>query len=507
VENPEGGNAIRLSNREQNWYALDIVTPEFDWNIESNTYLLTVRGHLQDGGMASIGGADGPWATLFEVEADDDGYFIIEGIVTAETVSEAGSRQWFRIQSDNTHVLTIHEILVVVYGEAANENGDETEENGEETEEVAEEPGEETPEPEPTPEPATGVVIPDRPANVVYSLTTDYNIQNVAIGAVGEPNVLGYTNYITSAGSPTYRAIDNPRSGATVGIGISNRENTWYALDVRLPEMGLNIAANSYQITVHGSVSFASQVQISGADSPWATLFSTNANGAFTLQGTITASTLENAGSRGYLRIQTDGTANLNIYEIEIMRVALVVPPVIPQRPANLLYSLSTDEYFQGRSQGDSGNGAAILGGTPYIVESGGPSFTVIASPLGGNGLRVSNRSADWHTLDIMLANMGANISANSYTIRIRGSVVNPPEGTTVDIMGVSGPWGRFNRPDEDNAGVPLVGTTFDTTAILNAETFAANAAPAETHRVRFAISGEGGESVYNIYEIEITRN
>jgi len=138
----------------------------------------------------------------------------------------------------------------------------------------------------------------------------------------------------------------------------------------------------------------------------------------------------------------------------------------------------------------------------------------IVASPSGGNGIRVTNRAADWHTIDIMFAGMidelGMDLVNNSYTLRVRGSVENPPEGTTVDIMGTGGAWGRLNRPEPggDNVGAPLTGTTFETSAVFNAAVLAEMAGTgADRGRLRFAVGGAGETSNYTIYEIEIRVN
>ncbi|MCL2386388.1 MAG: hypothetical protein FWC89_02455 [Defluviitaleaceae bacterium] len=113
IEGPYGV-AIQNSNREANWNALDIETPTLNWDLENNTYLLTVRGHIASGGTAVIGGADGPHTHFVEVETDDNGYFEMSLLLDEEQVAAMGSRRWIRILSTCTNVMQIHEITIAV---------------------------------------------------------------------------------------------------------------------------------------------------------------------------------------------------------------------------------------------------------------------------------------------------------------------------------------------------------------------------------------------------------
>jgi hypothetical protein len=387
-------------------------------------------------------------------------------------------------------------------------------------------------------EPAAGFVfatVPARPAGVVYSLSTDVLFQSLPVNTVGAANIFqggafgeGYdgTPYITTAGNPTFRTVANPRSGVSVGLSITNREQPHYSIDLVWGEVGINTSANSYEVTVYGSTGASTNMRLAGAVSPWAGVgtISVAADGAFTLQGVVTAENLEAAGASGQLRIHSNDTVPFNIYEIVVRRVDRVVAPppaVVPPRPANMIYSLEHDAAFQGLAHGTTGQTAEVFGDdNSHLQNSGQAQFEVVANPNAGiaNGFRVFNREADWHTFDIMLANAGMNLAANTYTVRVVGRVVNAQEGTTVHIMGISGGWGRFNRPrgeaninpDTDyyfNVGEPLVGSTFDTTALITAERMAEYAGPAEAHRVRFAIGGAGASSDFIIYRLEITRN
>jgi len=266
--------AVRLTNRSENWYALDIQASDFDWDVANNEYLLTVRGNLQWGGTALIQGADSPWATLAEYETDDDGDFVLSLVVNSEIMADAGSRGWLRVAANNTNNLTIYSITVTRY-------------------------------------------IP-RAEGVVYSLSTDPFVQALADGVVGGGIVLATPN-LSSAGSPTYGIVEGPYGNA---IRLTNRGENWYALDIITGTLDWNPEANNYLLTVTGHLQWGGNAIIGGADSPWASLSEVEADdeGYFTVSLPINADTLEEAGSRQWFRIQSNNTNQLTVNEITIAR-------------------------------------------------------------------------------------------------------------------------------------------------------------------------------------------
>ncbi|MCL2224842.1 MAG: hypothetical protein FWB96_07745 [Defluviitaleaceae bacterium] len=343
------------------------------------------------------------------------------------------------------------------------------------------------------------VVIAEWGADVVYALSADYEFQNMPVGTSGSDERVLTTEYLMGAGTPTFRVIENPRGGRA--IQLSNRDQEWHAVDIVTPLIGLDTEANSYLLTIHGNISSGGNVAVGGGNSPYATLFTqASPAGDFTLTGTITAATIANSGERGHFRVTVNNLGNLEIHEILIERIDLIVPFEVPERPENVMYSLITDAYVQSRVPGDSGNGSAIFGGTPYLTDAGSPTFTIVPHPSGdaSRAFRVSNRNADWHTLDINVANMGLDLDANTYTIRASGLIVNPPEGSTADLMGHGDPWGRFGAVDVEADGY------FTVEGVLSAETMAENGS---TDRVRLAASAEAGEADFYVFELEVTRN
>jgi hypothetical protein len=389
-----------------------------------------------------------------------------------------------------------------------NENDDDEDENDDEDEEDEDEEDEEDDEDD-----DEEYVIPARPANVVYSLSTDVAFQELSVGTRGGSEEVLATEHLIGAGNPTFRVIANPAGGRS--LRIDNREADFHGVDIELNSMNLNFAANSYQLTVRGNISEAGNVLIRCGDTH-ATLFSQAGNGAFTLQFTMTEATLERMGNRRLARIMSNTLADLDIHEIEIRRVTRVAPVEVPPVASNVVYSLATDEGFQNSAIGLSGNGTVALGDTPFFVDSGSPTFTIVDNPVGfGHAIRVHGRQADWHTLDfIMSSDNGFNTAANTYTIRVRGRVMNPPaaipgdpedeedEGqvSSFDVMGSGRPWARFGSVEVSGDGAFNITVTG-----INAASMAANGSGGGN--IRLAASGLAGESVFYIYEIEVTRN
>jgi hypothetical protein len=131
------------------------------------------------------------------------------------------------------------------------------------------------------------VVIAERGENVVYSLSSDYDFQNMAVGTSGSDEDVLTTEYLMGAGTPTFRVIENPRGGRA--IQLTHRDQTWHAVDIITPQLGLDTETNSYRLTIHGSITEGGVVAVGGGDSPYATLFTqASSAGDFTLTGTIT---------------------------------------------------------------------------------------------------------------------------------------------------------------------------------------------------------------------------
>ncbi|MCL1988982.1 MAG: hypothetical protein FWG64_13580 [Firmicutes bacterium] len=289
VEGLGGNNAIQLTNREENWHALDLSREHFDWDPANNEYLLTVRGNLPFGAGSTviIGGPDSPWGWFANTEADENGDFIVSVVVSDETMSamEGGAGQFdrgFRIQTNDTQNMIIYSINLDRY-------------------------------------------IP-RDENVIYSLSTDPLVQFLADGVFGAGNVLA-TPVLMQAGDPSWSIVENPNGGNA--IQLTNRGENWHALDINrqnILDFDMDTANNEYLLTVTGTIFFGGTAIVGGPDSPWG-WFGNQEIGQdedFEITVTLSDAAFEDTGSpeqfvRGF-RIQTDNTNNLTVYDIVITR-------------------------------------------------------------------------------------------------------------------------------------------------------------------------------------------
>ena len=171
-------------------------------------------------------------------------------------------------------------------------------------------------------------------------------------------------------------------------LHVHDRANSWDAVDILRDGMEIGDV-----ITVTGRADgippVGTQMVLGGSSTPYNWASNTGlseANQSFTLQLTLQENHIEEEQFVRF-RIQTNGDgASLSffIYEIE------------HTRDGEVIYSLSTDAYIQGAV------GETNLNGTPALQISGGPAITVTAPQepqVPVNILRLTNRTADWHSL------------------------------------------------------------------------------------------------------------
>ncbi|MCL2372483.1 MAG: endo-1,4-beta-xylanase [Defluviitaleaceae bacterium] len=119
VAHPNGGNSIQLSNRNANWYTIDIFSGIF--HFEENNYRITLRGRMPEGNVF-LGGVSSPWGPLTEEVAVVDGAFELVAYVNTATMeaTEGGIEQFrygFRVGVDNDGDFIIDDIIVETDGE------------------------------------------------------------------------------------------------------------------------------------------------------------------------------------------------------------------------------------------------------------------------------------------------------------------------------------------------------------------------------------------------------
>ncbi|MCL1998000.1 MAG: hypothetical protein FWG65_04450 [Turicibacter sp.] len=280
------GIGIALTNREENWHALDLLRADFDWDLDNNEYRLTVRGHVGGNDTVIIGGMDSPWNWLNSTEPDDNGNFTLSAMIShgamAETDDASQFERGFRIQTNSTSNLTIYSIILERY-------------------------------------------IPHDDDSIIYQMSVDALVQDLAVGTIGAGNVLA-SPVLMQAGSPSWSIVEGPYGNA---ISLTNREETWHALDINrqnIIDWDWDTANNEYLLTVIGTIDFGGTAIVGGPDSPWAWWGSQEVEGGevFRIEVVVSDETMAETGSpeqfvRGF-RIQTDNTNNLTIHDIIITR-------------------------------------------------------------------------------------------------------------------------------------------------------------------------------------------
>jgi hypothetical protein len=178
------------------------------------------------------------------------------------------------------------------------------------------------------------------------------------------------------------------------------------------------------------------------------------------------------------------------------LALAVFTPVAVSAEPF-VVYSMARDWNIQSLAMGTSGDGDAVLAGTAQLVQAGSPTFEIVPNPFGGNAIRVSGRTADWHTLDVLREGLDMNPSANRYTMRVTGSVAS---GTPTAIVGgPDSPWNWLGSAPADADG------NFTMYANISASAFAGTDGGAEQFSRGFRIQ-TNNTVAFTIYEITIVR-
>ena len=329
----------------------------------------------------------------------------------------------------------------------------------------------------------------------VYSLANDAHIQGLALGTTGAAAILNGTPYLQQSGSPTYTIVAHPTSGNS--IQISGRGASHYALDLLHGPMDMDPTVNEYTITIRGRVVDApggTQVILGGAGNPWNWLGNTAPAPDGSFEFTVTASPDAFEATAGgaaqfasAFRIQTNNTATFIIDDIDIELVAL--------GSTGMIYSLADDAHIQGLALGTAG-AAAILNGTPYLQQSGSPTFTIVAHPTSGNSIQVSNRGASHYALDLLHGPMDMDPNVNEYAITLRGSVADAA-GTQVILGGAGSPWNWLGNT------APASDGSFEFTVTASPTAFDATAGGAAQFASAFRIQ-TNNNTTFTVDDIEI---
>ncbi|MCL1844188.1 MAG: endo-1,4-beta-xylanase [Defluviitaleaceae bacterium] len=111
-----------------------------------------------------------------------------------------------------------------------------------------------------------------------------------------------------------------------------------------------------------------------------------------------------------------------------------------PFSETGIIWSLAEDEHIQGLPDEATG---AILSGTPFLTNSGSPTFTIVPNPTAGNSILIESRNNQWDGLDVLVAPMGM-IPGGTYAIRASGRLLTAPTGG----FGTAARSIQFSRPE-----------------------------------------------------------
>ena len=308
--------------------------------------------------------------------------------------------------------------------------------------------------------------------------TVDFYIDNIIITVIGVPGTdPGYGGDTGSNGSG-----DNGNVSAEKNyLLVSGRTQDWHAVDILRAGLQVND-----QITVEGRTVVTSTPAIdggSGAHPWWLSAGVLPADEVFTFDHILTSDNMADEGL-AQMRIRTRCTSDFLISNIVIERAGevildlndilseydgegedfnfnivdhlqaagagtasftvvrdvhagggdnggddiLVVTPIDPVE----IFRLSTYDAIQNLLVGAT---TSQVSASPSFQDSGDAELTIVASPEGGNSIRVYNRAADWHTIDFI--NSGLGIARGGvYEITVSGRVEDAAAvGNTVEIM------------------------------------------------------------------------
>lgn len=111
----------------------------------------------------------------------------------------------------------------------------------------------------------------------------------------------------------------------------------------------------------------------------------------------------------------------------------------LPEEPSEtVIFSLAEDAHIQSFAVGTVGGGYEFFEATPYLMNAGNPTFTVVEHPSGtGNALSLTGRAQVFYALDIYFAGLDLTFGAR-YVIAATGTT---EPGTMVQLGRTDAPW------------------------------------------------------------------
>jgi GH35 family endo-1,4-beta-xylanase len=250
----------------------------------------------------------------------------------------------------------------------------------------------------------------------VYSLATDKDVQDMAVGKTFESST-----WFIRSGSPALTIADNKGAKA---IKIVGRNQDWDCIDLRnldsLPD------GFEYTIKVTGHGIAGDKMKLSQPNGPWKTHFAKNAeaDGAFSLEKTFTYAQLK---AEKAVRIQSEATVGTFTIESIVVTqnptAAAAAPAAAPTPaaaaapakvalPSVTVYSLAADKEVQSLAE------KKTFEGLTWFLRSGSPALTIV--DVGGTkGISIVGRTQDWDAID--LRNLDSLPEGFDYTVRVSG--------------------------------------------------------------------------------------
>ncbi|GFH41542.1 hypothetical protein Hs30E_00930 [Lactococcus hodotermopsidis] len=256
------------------------------------------------------------------------------------------------------------------------------------------------------------------------------------------------TVHLQKAGSPTLTIAGEKADKA---LTLSDRENDWYALDLKVNSFDFDYSAE-YLVTIHGTTSEADKlVKIGEAGGSYSEFVRTNSDTSqnFTLEKTFTNTELKNlVDTNTNLRIQAETNVDFTITSFIITEKK--VGATLPQAPetglsagTTVLYDLATDATLQNATANDTYT-------LPAILATSNPVTIKVASYNDKNSLLVTDRKQDWSGLDINKEQFkvdGKFVDGN-YQIKVTGHADTKqafPTDAKIKLAMNAAPWTTFD--------------------------------------------------------------
>jgi endo-1,4-beta-xylanase len=222
-------------------------------------------------------------------------------------------------------------------------------------------------------------------------------------------------------------------------LHVTGRTANWHSVELAFAPPQLRVGD---WITVRGRVAgtppSGAQMALNVNMGGWSTLATqdiTSVDQVFTLQRQLTQADINNPAFTSAIRIMTnEGGASMDfsIYDIIVSGSQPNLTFLPPANSAGVIYDLNTDPCVLGLNL----NATTMLNNHEFLVRSGTPTIT-ITQHQGTRSLRLSNRTAEWHALDITMDALRAG-DIITITGRADGTV---PAGTTMILGGGQSPW------------------------------------------------------------------